>query len=390
MRFLLWPTLAAFLFLGVSLLNAAPPGPDLRLDDLVFPPVEGDTTVKLRKAGEGTFHLEVAGAIDWTGPADYPVTVKLVRPALGPGYVDEPVASVILEDTPTFELVAVVAPGTYTLRTDPSPELLESMPSEVPERERMPYWGVIGPRLTVRPNGRMHVDHYDPAAAGKLLLVGVMQGLDPRSDEPLADPPVLRWDPVDGASHYGLRWFSLDAVTGKAVATEQNLVTTDTEYPFPVELTPGNTYQWDVEAYKDHPNRGLLAPIARSGGWFSAAGGEPSEDYEFQGPPWPTQRTAVLGVRIEPARSPAMVELWGGEETDVRVDAVFPDSPAALAGFFAEDRIVSVDRVPVEGLAHLQTLLGERQPGDVVRVEVEREERRLVLRPKLMAPPKSD
>ena len=78
-----------------------------------------------------------------------------------------------------------------------------------------------------------------------------------------------------------------------------------------------------------------------------------------------------LGMQINGDPAPAP-ERW-------YIARVVPDSPAARAGVQDGDRLLAIDRTPVSEEV-LQTLTTELEPGDEVRVRVEREGREIELR----------
>jgi S1-C subfamily serine protease len=92
-------------------------------------------------------------------------------------------------------------------------------------------------------------------------------------------------------------------------------------------------------------------------------------------------RRGVIGVAGQTvALGPAAARRHGlGAGTAVAVASVEPDSPAARAGVREGDLIVAFDGVPVAGVDDLHRLLGDRGPGRPARLEVLRQQARLML-----------
>ena len=83
---------------------------------------------------------------------------------------------------------------------------------------------------------------------------------------------------------------------------------------------------------------------------------------------------AALGILVEDA-SPTDAEYVGLDEIRGVLVRGFPDSvasPAEKAGLEQGDVIVAIDGKPVNYVAQLQQVVGFRQPGEMVKVEVAR------------------
>jgi serine protease Do len=71
--------------------------------------------------------------------------------------------------------------------------------------------------------------------------------------------------------------------------------------------------------------------------------------------------------------------LDGGRGRGVPVERVYARSPAALAGIRAGDVVIGLDGGVVKNGQDLMTLLAKREPGDVVKAVVRRDDRDLEL-----------
>jgi S1-C subfamily serine protease len=83
-------------------------------------------------------------------------------------------------------------------------------------------------------------------------------------------------------------------------------------------------------------------------------------------------RATLLSRREVNQRAALGVTLSRGTAGSVRVLAVVPNSPAAKAGVKMGDRITAVNDEPVAGYKDVIRLLGDDQPGDRVRLKVDR------------------
>jgi S1-C subfamily serine protease len=83
-------------------------------------------------------------------------------------------------------------------------------------------------------------------------------------------------------------------------------------------------------------------------------------------------RATLLSRREVNQRAALGVTLSRGTAGSVRVLAVVPNSPAAKAGIKMGDRITAVNDEPVAGYKDVIRLLGDDQPGDRVRLKVDR------------------
>jgi len=81
---------------------------------------------------------------------------------------------------------------------------------------------------------------------------------------------------------------------------------------------------------------------------------------------------AALGVEVRPVTPEDADYVKLPEIRGVRVDGFGDGSPAERAGLQRGDVIVTVDGEQVEYVAQLQTLVGFKKPGTVVKVEVAR------------------
>ena len=70
----------------------------------------------------------------------------------------------------------------------------------------------------------------------------------------------------------------------------------------------------------------------------------------------------------------------------VRVAGTMPDAPAEKAGLKEGDIIVLIDSDKVESLGDYMTVLAKHNPGDVIKITVERDKRRLELSATLAEP----
>jgi S1-C subfamily serine protease len=70
------------------------------------------------------------------------------------------------------------------------------------------------------------------------------------------------------------------------------------------------------------------------------------------------------------------------EEPGLTVVKVVENSPAAAAGFEVGDRVLTLDEEPLRSPQHLERLVATSPPGTRLTLEVERERRVLVLRPR--------
>ena len=84
----------------------------------------------------------------------------------------------------------------------------------------------------------------------------------------------------------------------------------------------------------------------------------------------------TLAAKIEPYVHPFMGLLPGRDDTELVVRYVYPASPAAKAELAAGDRLLTLDDQPLPELAQWRTLLADKEPGETVTVEYERDDKR--------------
>lgn len=311
----------------IALLGCGPRGAAVK-------PATSYSTVQLR--GKGAVAFPAGGA--------WPVLVELRA-----GVNGDPVASdTVSADDPSFSLSATVGPGDWAI--------------VVTAGEPDAYWPGIGPIFHVSPDGR--VDCATNCHLSELVLMPRMTGLTPADLEQVDEPaPTLRWDAVDGATGYRIRWFEMDG--DRVVRTRQDLSTPDPEWTFPEPVAAARTYQWDVEAYAD------TTMIARANAYFTTPRSSRSAIARVD------PQAVWLGVQVHSIESPLT------ESEAVTVQVVFPDSPAAAVDFRRGDVILSVDGEPVADVQEfLETIVG-RDAGTEIEVAIERDGRPMVLRPTL-------
>ena len=92
-------------------------------------------------------------------------------------------------------------------------------------------------------------------------------------------------------------------------------------------------------------------------------------------------RRAYLGISAQDLPLPRRVvrHFNLAHETGARVEAVTPDSPAALAGMRAGDIIVALGETAITGVDDLQRVLTGGRIGEAVQVSVLRRDQRLQL-----------
>ncbi len=95
-----------------------------------------------------------------------------------------------------------------------------------------------------------------------------------------------------------------------------------------------------------------------------------------------------MGVLLQSSRA-AQTEL-DGEVAGVLVTGVIEDSPAADVGLRAQDRILSVDGIPVTGVSELMARLRAKEPDAWVSLEVDRGGRDRDMRMRLGERPERD
>lgn len=104
---------------------------------------------------------------------------------------------------------------------------------------------------------------------------------------------------------------------------------------------------------------------ASGGGWLGApmAANNHSRCVEdFEKIDYITVPAVVWGVKVDSWQSP-----------QVKVSEVAPDSPAAVSGIKVGDLIKTIDGQSVANGKEIYKLLGTKAPGDIVRVNVERD-----------------
>jgi S1-C subfamily serine protease len=90
-------------------------------------------------------------------------------------------------------------------------------------------------------------------------------------------------------------------------------------------------------------------------------------------------RRAYLGIAGGPRPLPPRVAADVGRQRGIEIVEIVPASPAARAGIKAEDLVVEVDGVPVEGMDDLQRLMDGSAVGRTMPIRVYREGRTLTL-----------
>ncbi|MCB9687668.1 MAG: PDZ domain-containing protein [Alphaproteobacteria bacterium] len=272
-----------------------------------------------------TFRLACQGHVTWAGAPAWPVTVTLTND------VDAAAATVVVSSDATFRIEAEVGPGVWHVSSDVSSEADGS------------WWSSLGPFLDVEASGRvscvsnciMGLHH-----VRKMALSGPARG------EVVTEArPVLGWEPVPGADHYGVRWFELPTESGRMKPAEPVRGTT---WTFPFDVVQGRVYQWDAEAYDASGER-----IARMGGSFRTPGGEVVRT-------WPATWLGVNPVDV-PGRG-------------VVVGAVVPDSPAARAGLRAGVVVVSYRGRSLASANELRAAIADTPAGTVVELVVRDDE----------------
>ena len=90
---------------------------------------------------------------------------------------------------------------------------------------------------------------------------------------------------------------------------------------------------------------------------------------------WISAKGAFLGVHLTDLTSDLRQHFGVPEDAGVMIGKVVEDSPAMAAGLQVGDIVSSVDGEPVEGAWDLQRAIVQREKGDVVQLEVWRDER---------------
>ena len=61
----------------------------------------------------------------------------------------------------------------------------------------------------------------------------------------------------------------------------------------------------------------------------------------------------------------------------VNIERVIPDSPASAVNLKKDDTIIKIDSIEIENVPHFQSILCEKKPGDIINVELIRENKKM-------------
>jgi outer membrane protein assembly factor BamB len=149
----------------------------------------------------GTFHLVFHGNARLAGAGHCALDVSV----LDARFSD--LAAMKLDDAKAFDLEADLPPGSCYLVVSPA------------DKKSADYWPSDRQQIYIDKHGRLYQMHDGWSKPGPFVLDRKMKGLSPDGREvAAAQPPVLKWPAVVGATHYrgdyfgddGQKWFDVD------------------------------------------------------------------------------------------------------------------------------------------------------------------------------------
>jgi hypothetical protein len=105
------------------------------------------------------------------------------------------------------------------------------------------YWGCPGGYLTVEDDGTMSIWAQPIRFQLKMTPISPVELVEINELR-----PALKWQPVQGAFSYLVRWFEQDPETGRAVNRGHATVEGENSWTFNFDLISNRTYEWMVFA----------------------------------------------------------------------------------------------------------------------------------------------
>ncbi len=341
---------AAYLLILAAASIVLPFGYVARAQDATTAIANSQVVTRQLPAGKSpqTFTLSYTGRVSFTQEAAFPVTVSITD------WKRQLIASITVKDSSPFTITHDLAPGSYHVDSNVSPE------------NDSRYWSALGPEVFIDPQGHVSVQ---TSPDGVVLVhekkIKVLAPPPPPATESTVNEsrPLLKWEALPGATSYKVDWLEEDAP--QHVLHSSSGTTTATEFRVTEDLVPKRQYEWSVWAFDANGELGYW-----SAAYFFTPGGK--DAFHKAGPAPVISASGMSYIGVRPIR---LFDQNGKDATGgILVRSLAPDSPALKAGLQPQDVLTKFDGNDLSNVSTVDfvRLVRGIKPGTVVVVEYRR------------------